>query len=134
MSYRIERGKGRAVKQPQMPQIPIMNAVPVMPAQDAPTPYAQSEVPKQYTPIGAQLSAWIEPIPKTTESGLIVPEKSMANFRTVIARVIAVGPKCVQVKPGDRILVADGTNIMKIKVDGMESILMFEERVLGILD
>jgi co-chaperonin GroES (HSP10) len=82
---------------------------------------------KSYEPVGD--SVWVQvEIPKPDR--IVLPGNAkLPPF--LEAEVLAVGPKCVQVKKGDTVLL-NAVTIMPIKVDGEEFTFTKEDRIVAI--
>jgi len=87
---------------------------------------------KTYTPVAS--SIWVDvDLEAAYNSGKILLPNNTALPPFVEASVLAVGPKCTQIKRGDRI-VLNSNAIMKIKVGSDETQLFTQEdRVVAVL-
>jgi len=91
-------------------------------------------VHKQYTPTGDNVCGWVEPLKKQTTHGLILSDSAANELRTPIMHVIAVGPDCKQIKPGDRVVFFYNPGMHKIVLEGKITYLINEKQVDGILE
>jgi len=88
---------------------------------------------KVYTPVAS--SVWLDVnLEDTYAPGKIVLPGSTQLPPFLEANVLAVGPKCEQIRKGDRVLL-NSNAVMKVKV-GSEEIQYFtlEDRVVAVLD
>lgn len=69
---------------------------------------------------------------RKTELGIVLPDSAKEMKDTLIAEVIAVGPKVVDIKKGMRVM-ALSYAVKEIKVGDNEYLLVKEEDVFGIL-
>lgn len=90
-------------------------------------------VHKQYDPIYDNIAGWAEQAPVKTQSGLLIGEQSADQFQSPILNVVAVGPDCKFVKPGDRVVFFWSPSMYKVMVDGRVSFVVNERLVHGIL-
>ncbi len=82
---------------------------------------------KSYEPVGS--SIWVR-VELPTPDRIVLPGNAkLPPF--LEAEVLAVGPKCSQVKKGDVVLLNANT-IMPVKVDGEEFTFTLEDRVVAI--
>lgn len=65
-----------------------------------------------------------------TASGLFLPENT--KEKSVIAKVLAIGPEIKELKVGDRIVYKEYTTT-DLKIDGTEYLIIKEEDVLAIV-
>jgi chaperonin GroES len=79
-------------------------------------------------PKGVKIVIKTEVSPDKTESGLYIPES--AKDRPNIAEVIKVGPKCSQVKKGEKILFSKYAGT-KFEYDDVEYLLINEADVIA---
>ena len=79
-------------------------------------------------PKGVKIVIKTEVSPDKTESGLYIPES--AKDRPNIAEVIKVGPKCSQVKTGEKILFSKYAGT-KFEYDDVEYLLINEADVIA---
>jgi co-chaperonin GroES (HSP10) len=87
---------------------------------------------KVYTPVAS--SIWIDvDLEESYAPGKIILPNNTVLPPFIEANVLAVGPKCVQIKKGDRVLL--NTNaVMKIKVGGEDTqFFTLEDRVVAVL-
>ena len=87
---------------------------------------------KVYTPVAS--SVWLDvSLEDTYAPGKIVLPGSTQLPPFLEANVLAVGPKCEQIKKGDRVLL-NSNAVMKVKV-GSEDVQYFtlEDRVVAVL-
>lgn len=81
-------------------------------------------------PLGDYVVAQPEEAPTKTASGLYLPEKTAEKPK--VAKVVAVGPLAKQIKVGDRILY-EAYSPTEVKIDGVDYLLVREEKVLATL-
>lgn len=94
------------------------------------SPMTKKLVNKTYEPVGD--SIWIQvDIEDALKPDRIVLPGNAKLPPFFEAEVIAVGPKCVQVKKGDVVLL-NAVTIMAIKVDGEDLTFTKEDRVVAI--
>src|SRR5271166_2489648 len=62
-------------------------------------------LPKRYTPIGKMIAVQRINVIQQTRGGVLLPEKNQVF--NLECWIIAAGPKCEQVKRGDRVLVSN---------------------------
>lgn len=96
-------------------------------------PPANKEVPRLFTPEGRKIAGWGEPPPTKTDGGLEIPENA-TNLYTSVIRVVAVGPECKQIKPGDRVLIGGGVPVGKVYMGPHVYMVAMEEDVYGVID
>mgnify|MGYP000860896841 CR=1 FL=1 len=90
-------------------------------------------VHKQYDPIYDNIAGWIEQPPMKTSSGLLIGQQSADQFQSPIMNVVAVGPECKFVKPGDRVIFHGSPSVYKLIVGGVVTFTINERLVHGIL-
>lgn len=79
-------------------------------------------------PLGERIVAVREEAQTKTASGLYLPET--AKEKSVIAKVVAVGPDAKDLKDGDRIVYKEYSTT-ELKVDGVEYLILKQEDVLA---
>lgn len=90
-------------------------------------------VHKQYDLLYDNIAGWAEQPAVVTSSGLIIGQQSADQFQSPIMNVVAVGPDCKFVKPGDRVVFFWSPSMYKVMVDGRVSFVLNEKLVHGIL-
>lgn len=86
----------------------------------------------KYVPIGANI---VVKFKKETETGLIIPDSAKTKMDQESYVVVAVGPKCEQIKVGDIVIpgLATSASTMLITVDGVDYLQAPEYCMGGIL-
>ena len=74
----------------------------------------------------------LEPVIKENASGIIIPETANKE-RPAIVRVVAIGPKVMNVKIGDKVLIK-GYMVDPIAIENKEYLVGQEEAVIGIIN
>lgn len=90
-------------------------------------------VHKQYEPLYDNVAGWAEQAAVKTSSGLIIGQQSADQFQSPILNVVAVGPDCKFVKPGDRVIFYWSPSMYKVMVDGRVTFVVNERLLHGIL-
>ncbi len=90
--------------------------------------------PKLFVPNGQQIAIHVYEAESETDGGLILPDNAKDKWTTPIALVISAGPKCEQVKDGDKILVHPSTKGTTVRYGGKEWVLIHESNVCGVLE
>ncbi len=95
---------------------------------------ADKPTQKTFTPLGKMVAVNLvaDASGNTTEHGLIMPDKTA--WKTVVCRVVAVGPSCEFVKEGNIILVSPEVQMRIVRYAGDEVLLLHEEQAYGIVD
>lgn len=89
--------------------------------------------PKLFTPIGNGVAMHL-PDPRETESGIALPD-GVAGSLTPVGIVVAVGPKCVQVKAGDRVVIFPSHRVDDLTlVGGYRYVVVPEDKLCAVLD
>lgn len=86
----------------------------------------------KYIPIGSNL---VLEFKKETETGLIIPDSAKSKMDQEMYKVVAVGPKCEQIKVGDTVYpgLTSAPSAMLITVEGVEYLQVPEYCMGGIL-
>ena len=74
----------------------------------------------------------LEPVVKENASGIIIPETANKE-RPAIVKVVAIGPKVMNVKIGDKVLIK-GYMVDPIAIENKEYLVGQEEAVIGIIN
>lgn len=87
-----------------------------------------------FTPTGDKVVVAIQKV-QTTEAGLILPDGTDTSMlEPVPATVVAVGPKCVQVKAGDRIISVVGQRCIPFVWNKQQLVVLNELEILAVLN
>lgn len=86
----------------------------------------------RYQPIGC-LVAFYDYKAKETPGGIVLPDGCRGTIETPVGKVVAVGPECKQVKPGDEVLIHPGQLVHNCLYKGEVTRLIREEHIYGIL-
>lgn len=113
---------------PKRPVIDPTKAVTV--TGQKPLPKADKPVPKTFTPVSNIIAGWVEPKDEATKGGVLLGAAA-ATYTTPVVRIVAVGPDCKFVKPGDRVLAVKAD--FAVYVGEHAYCCMFEEGVIGVL-
>jgi co-chaperonin GroES (HSP10) len=85
-----------------------------------------------YIPLGTLVAIKVFKV-KETRGGVLIPETANAHaYDTPSAEVLAIGPKCEQVKVGDIVKAPDGTPIAAIRHEGDEFHVV-DEKFLAVI-
>ena len=74
-----------------------------------------------------------DPRKEETESGIILPESAQDKIKENILEVLAVGPECKWVKPGDTIMVDPSGKGHIVTIDEKSYVIISEFMILGIM-
>ena len=90
------------------------------------------ENPTVYQPVGDNVQLDYDPTP-TNKVGAIYLPQNAKGAQTIMCDIIAVGPLCQQVKPGQRAVIAIN-QIILLKLNGDEVSFTKEDRILAVCD
>jgi co-chaperonin GroES (HSP10) len=85
-----------------------------------------------YQPVGDNIQLDYDPKSGEKVGGIYLPQNAK-GAPTILATVVAVGPSCKQVKPGQKAVIAINQMIV-LKLDGQEVAFTKEDRVLAVVD
>jgi len=78
--------------------------------------------------------SWVvlpDPSKATTDSGIILDEKTAKSLNTNVLEVFAVGPGCHFVEVGDTVMVDPRSEAMIVELDEKQCIMISEHQLLG---
>lgn len=85
-------------------------------------------------PVGQVVVFVRDPLPTTPDgSKILLPEKSVKHYHTPTGRVLACGPDCKVVKPGDRVIWHSSLMVGTIRYQGKVAMSAKEEQLLGVV-
>lgn len=90
------------------------------------------EIRTAYTPIDDNVQVDYDPEVGKQVGGIFLPQNAKGS-PTVRVTVIAVGPGCRQVKPGDHAVIAVNQFIV-FKLDGEKAVFTKEKSILAVVD
>lgn len=97
-------------------------------------PFDKEEIPAapkfEYRPVGEMIQVEAVKAGMVMNGGIVMPGTANLNFLS--CRAVAVGPKCVQVKAGDMVLVAK-EGVIRAPHDGTQAMFITESRVISIV-
>lgn len=88
--------------------------------------------PNVFKPVGDLVAVHMHPVAEN-EVGILLPDGSENPKQTNICTVVAVGPKCTQVKDGDRVFLQQAMCTI-ISHKGKKYIVLKEELICGVLN
>lgn len=94
----------------------------------------QAIPPKTFTPTGSKVALFMIKAPLETETGIQLPETMKEDWTTPVCVVVACGPECKYVKPGDRTLSLMQAQAFKIRHAGAELLVVEENSIMGVID
>lgn len=116
-------GKGDHYIPPHVPDLNVVNP-------------AMVKAKKRWTPTFEAVLCQLIPQDRT-QSGIVMPQRLRMGegVATPIARVIAVGPKCTQIKEGDAIILGNQPSLI-INYGGEPDLILVpcESNVCGVID
>tara|TARA_R100000152_G_C6584143_1_gene46939 strand:- start:25 stop:303 length:279 start_codon:yes stop_codon:yes gene_type:complete len=74
-----------------------------------------------------------DPRKDETESGIIIPDSVQSKLKSNILKVVATGPECKWVKPGDTVMVDPSGKGHIIEIDDESYVCLAEFMILGIM-
>ena len=78
--------------------------------------------------------SWVvlpDPSKNTTDSGIILDDKTAKSMNTNILEVLAVGPQCHFAKVGDTVMADPRSEAMMVDLDNKQCIMVSEHQLLG---
>ena len=96
-------------------------------------PKATRPVPDLFVPIADSIAGWFDPPPEQSSGGVVLPTGAQHKYQTMILNVVAVGPKCEQIKAGDRVLVGNSAPGQQVIVGEHVFVVTAEAYVAGVL-
>lgn len=73
-----------------------------------------------------------DPRKSTTDTGIILSEKTASSIQTNISKILAAGPECKQAKAGDTAMINPTTTGNIVEIDGTSYVMIPEHFCMGV--